>query len=70
MNPYFSDFSTFLAMGGHANYVWACYGITLLSLLFLVWYVKTERKNTLDKLTRQSARSNKLTNKQRKQLSV
>lgn len=70
MTPYFSDFQTFIQMGGHANYVWACYGITFGCLLFLIWYAKNERKNMLDKLNHQSARTNKLTNKQRKQLSV
>lgn len=68
MSPYFSDVNAFLQMGGHASYVWACYGITLGCLLFLVWYAKNERKTMLDKLTRQTGR--KLTNKQRKQLSA
>lgn len=30
----FESFSAFLAMGGHGPYVWSCYGLTLLVLLF------------------------------------
>lgn len=70
MTPYFPDFQTFIQMGGHASYVWACYGITFGCLLFLVWHAKNERKAMLSKLTCQSTNTTKLTNKQRKQLSV
>lgn len=31
----FTDLSAWLAMGGHGPYVWACYGIGFLCLLFL-----------------------------------
>jgi heme exporter protein D len=30
----FESFSAFLTMGGHGPYVWSCYGLTLLVLLF------------------------------------
>lgn len=33
----FDTFTDFLAMGGHARYVWLAYGITAVSLGLLVW---------------------------------
>lgn len=30
----FDSFGAFLAMGGHGLYVWGCYGLTLLVLLY------------------------------------
>ncbi|MDO4699375.1 MAG: heme exporter protein CcmD [Moraxella sp.] len=69
MSPYFATIYDFVHMGGHASYVWACYGITFGCLLLLIWYAKNERKAMLNKLSRQPKRP-KLTNKQRKQLSI
>lgn len=70
MTPYFENFSDFLHMGGHGFYVWMCYGMVFGCFFGLIWYVKAERKHAIAKLTRQSARSEKLTNKQRKELNA
>lgn len=34
---YFSSFSEFVAMGGHAPYVWSAYGAMVLGLSLLIW---------------------------------
>ncbi|MFA9486098.1 heme exporter protein CcmD [Moraxella haemolytica] len=71
MTPYFSTFSDLIDMQGHGAFVWLCYGITFLSLVALIIYVISERKNTLIRLKRQSGshqKNDRLTNKQRKAL--
>lgn len=68
MTVYFSSFSEFLHMVGHGSYVWACYAITISLLFLLILFTKSERKNVIEKLTRQSLRQERLTNKQRQQL--
>lgn len=44
MNFQFSNFNDFLTMNGHGSFVWACYGITFLCIIFGIWYAKNERK--------------------------
>lgn len=56
MTPYFSDFASFLAMDGHGFYVWLCYGITFLAVLFGIFYARYERKRTLQKIAMHHAR--------------
>ena len=34
---YFDSFEQFLHMGGYAAYVWSAFGITLFSMLVLLW---------------------------------
>lgn len=71
MTPYFSNFQEFMQMQGHGAFVWACYGITFVSLFALVAYVMSERKAVLAQLTKQMSnkqKSDRLTNKQRKEL--
>ncbi|WP_298636269.1 heme exporter protein CcmD [uncultured Umboniibacter sp.] len=33
---YFNSWEAFVSMGGHGPFVWAAYGVTLLTMLFLV----------------------------------
>lgn len=41
----FDSFSSFLAMGGHAPYVWSCYGLTFLLIIYNIWQpVQQKRK--------------------------
>ncbi|MGP1571703.1 MAG: heme exporter protein CcmD [Moraxella sp.] len=68
MTVYFSSFSEFLNMGGHGPYVWSCYVITMIVLFLLILFTKSERKNVIEKLTHQSIRQERLTNRQRQQL--
>lgn len=46
----FSNFSEFMAMAGHGPYVWACYGIGLLCLVFLAASPLRSRKALLNEL--------------------
>lgn len=56
MTPYFSDFASFVAMGGHGVYVWSCYGVVLAMVVFAVFYVRYERRRTLHKIITNHAR--------------
>ena len=33
---YFNSWEAFVSMGGHGPFVWAAYGVTLLTMLFLI----------------------------------
>lgn len=72
MKPYFSSMNDLMQMGGHGGFVWLCYGITFLALAMLIWYIVFERKAVIVRLQRQAnhAKSNRLTNKQRKELGM
>lgn len=43
-------------MGGHAPYVFACYGLTLLCVVVGIVWVKAERNKFLKTLARQQTR--------------
>src|SRR5690606_38927282 len=49
-----SQMSDFLAMGGHAPYVWSAYGITLLVILLNIWAARRVRVRALERLARTS----------------
>lgn len=54
----FSSFSEFLAMGGHAPYVWSAWGVTALLLLATVWHARVEQRQLLKGLKRRARRQN------------
>ncbi|WKE66771.1 heme exporter protein CcmD [Gallaecimonas kandeliae] len=54
---YFKDWHAFLAMGGHGVYVWLAYGVSLLSLLGLVWYLWRAEKSFWQSLDKREARA-------------
>lgn len=56
MTPHFESFSEFIQMGGHGFYVWLCYALVFGSVLFGLWYAKSERTRTLKRLARNQAR--------------
>ncbi len=56
MTPYFQDIPSFLAMGGHGFYVWLCYGVVALAVVFGVGYVRYERKRITKKILTNHAR--------------
>ncbi|MBV1905813.1 MAG: heme exporter protein CcmD [Pseudomonadales bacterium] len=41
---FFDSFGAFLAMGGHAFYVWLAFGLTLLLILGNIWRVRALRR--------------------------
>ncbi|RMA81297.1 heme exporter protein CcmD [Umboniibacter marinipuniceus] len=41
---YFESWQAFISMGGHGPFVWAAYGITFLTLLFLIWQPSAQTK--------------------------
>lgn len=52
----FSSFSAFLAMGGHAPYVWAAWGVTALLMIASVWHARVERRQLIRDLKRRARR--------------
>ncbi|WP_323841897.1 MULTISPECIES: heme exporter protein CcmD [unclassified Moraxella] len=71
MTPYFPTFGEFIDMQGHGVFVWVCYAITFVALFALIMYAASERKSTIARLQHQKSnkqKSDRLTNKQRKEL--
>ncbi len=56
MSPYFHNFAEFIAMGGHGSYVWSTWLLTLLSIVALVFFSRSQRKATYRDITTQQAR--------------
>jgi heme exporter protein D len=56
----FASFSDFLAMGGHAPYVWAAWGVTALLLVACVLHARHERRQLLRHLQRRGRRERRL----------
>lgn len=56
MSLQFTDFSEFIAMGGHALYVWAAYGIALLVVAFNLLMPIFKRKRFFVEQARQLRR--------------
>ncbi|MDR5867327.1 heme exporter protein CcmD [Halomonas koreensis] len=52
----FDSVSAFLAMGGHAPYVWAAYGATAALLVGVGWHARVERRRVLRDLERRARR--------------
>lgn len=50
MNAQFETFAEFLAMGGHALYVWLAYGATALVLLGSFLMLRSARKRQMERL--------------------
>lgn len=57
MTPYFKDFASFLAMGGHGFYVWLCWAIVVGSVVLGIVLIRAERARTLKHLANNHARS-------------
>lgn len=52
----FESLSDFLAMGGHAPYVWAAWGLTAALLVGSVLHARAERRQLLRELKRRARR--------------
>lgn len=52
----FASFSAFLAMGGHAPYVWAAWGVAALLMIASVWHAHLERRLLIRDLKRRARR--------------
>nr|WP_298250284.1 heme exporter protein CcmD [uncultured Halomonas sp.] len=52
----FDSFQDFLAMGGHAPYVWASWGVTGALLAGIVLHARAERRQLLRRLQRRERR--------------
>lgn len=38
------DLTTFFAMGGYGAYIWSCYGLTAVVLIYMGWRARSELK--------------------------
>ncbi|RDB44763.1 heme exporter protein CcmD [Halomonas sp. DQ26W] len=56
----FESFNEFIAMGGHAPYVWAAWGVTGGLLLALTLHARAERRLLLRNLQRRVRREERL----------
>ena len=56
----FISFSEFLAMGGHASYVWSAWGVTALLLVSAVWHARVEQRHLIKGLKRRVRRDNRV----------
>ncbi|NYS61574.1 heme exporter protein CcmD [Vreelandella salicampi] len=52
----FNSIAEFIAMGGHAPYVWSSWGLTLFLLVALVWHARFERRQLINSLRRRERR--------------
>jgi heme exporter protein D len=52
----FNSIAEFIAMGGHAPYVWSSWGLTLFLLVALVWHARFERRQLINSLKRRERR--------------
>ena len=46
----FTSWSDFIAMGGYSFYVWLAYGVSLLSILFLIINTHLKRKKIFNQV--------------------
>ncbi|AXY42026.1 heme exporter protein CcmD [Halomonas sp. JS92-SW72] len=56
----FESFNEFIAMGGHAPYVWAAWGVTGALLVAIVLHARAERRQLLRNLQRRVRREERL----------
>lgn len=60
MNPAFSSWQDFFAMGGYAFYVWLSVAATLIPLLLLVCHTRWQRRQILAEIRRHQAREQRI----------
>ncbi|MFO7646708.1 MULTISPECIES: heme exporter protein CcmD [Halomonas] len=56
----FESFNEFIAMGGHAPYVWAAWAATAALLVAIVLHARAERRQLLRNLQRRARREQRL----------
>ncbi len=52
----FASFSDFITMAGHGPYVWVCYLVTLMVMIWLVWSPLLRARATLRTLAAEERR--------------
>lgn len=58
---HFDTFSAFLQMGKHGLYVWLCYGISLVVILYNILSVYLDRRQFFKEAKRRLKRENRTT---------
>ena len=48
------NLTTFLAMGGYGAYIWSCYGLTAVVLIFMAWRARSELKGEIIRAQRRN----------------
>lgn len=52
----FSSLSEFVAMGGYGFYVWLSYGLSVLSIIALVWFFRAQHQQLKQQIKQDIAR--------------
>lgn len=60
----FNSITEFIAMGGHAPYVWSSWGVTLFLIVALTWHARFERRQLVTGLKRRERRERARTKQQ------
>lgn len=56
MQPYFDDWASFVAMGGHGFYVWLCWGLVAMACFVGIGYANAERRRVIKQIKQHQRR--------------
>jgi len=56
----FSSFSDFIAMGGYSFYVWLAYGISMISIIFLIVHTVMTRQKIFKRIEQRLLREQRI----------
>jgi heme exporter protein D len=48
------NITEFFAMGGYGAYIWSCYGLTAVVLVFMAWRARSELKSEIQRTQRRN----------------
>jgi heme exporter protein D len=56
----FSSLSDFIAMGGYSFYVWLAYGVSMISVIFLIAHTVITRKKIFNRIEQRLLREQRI----------